>query len=70
MTPPQASGLSVKLAINEQQMDFEPVLRAAVLLTLIELSAVFDPAFFWDLVGFALVAAKDVGCHLAVITRV
>ena len=51
-------------------MGFEPVLRAAVLLTLIELSAVFDPAFFWDLVGFAPVAAKDVGCHLAVITRV
>lgn len=50
---------SVELTIDEKELGLEPVGWAPVLLALVVLAAVFNPALFWNLVGLALVPAED-----------
>lgn len=59
----------VDLAVDEEELGFEPVSRAAVLLTLVMLAAILDPAVVGDLMGATLVAAKDVRDNLPMIAR-
>ena len=58
----------VELVIDQEELSLIPVLGAPILLTLVVLAAVLDPAIFRNLMSATLVAAEDVRDDFSVIT--